>query len=336
MIVKSLKLYNFRAHQRYEADLARPVTVITGPNGSGKTSILEAVYCLLLGASFRSADQEIIRYGGAYWQVDLTLADGSVRKMRRSAQQKEVKIGDKKTRSLPRVARYPVVLFTPSDLNLIHRSPGNRRDYFDQLLGRLDTSYRLALGKYKRAVTQRNKLLKSPLRQPGDTRVWDELLARYGSEILLKRHFYTGLLNERLPGTYQKIAMGEPALQYTGRALSETEYQTALNHNLARDNLLKTTSFGPHRDDYQFYFNDHLATDVASQGENRTIIVALKFIESDLYLEQSNQAPLVLLDDIFSELDEARQTALLQNFQDHQVIITAVQPPRGLKSHIKL
>jgi DNA replication and repair protein RecF len=355
VVVSQVKLYNFRSHPRFVADLARPVTVITGHNGSGKTSILEAVYCLLQGSSFRSSDHEIIRFTTDFWQADLVMADGTVRKMRRGPSRKEVKVGDKKTIRLPIAAKYPVVLFTPSDLNLIHRSPGNRRDYFDHLFGRLDPSYRLALGKYKRGLEQRNKLLKSEYRTFGDTRVWDQLLARYGSELLLKRHFYVNMLSERLPSVYSKIAGGHtlganvatpsggdysqegmPRLSYSGKPLSEAEYLAVLQANSERDNCLRTTGFGPHRDDFHFYFNNRLATDVASQGENRTIIVALKFIESDLYLEQSNRTPLVLLDDIFSELDETRQTALMHNFATHQVIITAVQPPHGLTSHITL
>ncbi|MCL2095046.1 DNA replication and repair protein RecF [Candidatus Saccharibacteria bacterium] len=352
MVVSHVKLHNFRSHERMAADLSRPVTVITGSNGSGKTSILEAVYCLLQGSSFRSSDQEIIRFGTDFWQADLAMSDGTVRKIRhssaspKSGPKKEVRLGDKKSARLPLVAKYPVVLFTPADLNLIHRSPGNRRDYFDHLFGRIDSSYRQAISRYRRALAQRNKLLKSEYRTPGDQDIWDALLARYGSEILLKRNFYTNLISDRLPEVYGKIASGNnqslpnhrPSVQlsYSGKARGEEEYLDALRSNHQRDQLLRTTSLGPHRDDFFFRFNNRLATDIASQGENRTIIVALKFIESDLYFEQSNRAPLILLDDIFSELDQSRQAALMQNFANHQIIITAVDPPKGLASDIQL
>jgi DNA replication and repair protein RecF len=144
--------------------------------------------------------------------------------------------------------------------------------------------------------------------------------------------------NKQIPGVYRSIAdqTDQVVVEYNSSLPNETTYLSRLESNTARDRLLGQTTFGPHRDDVIFSFNSDLAIDTASRGEVRTIVLALKFIEAKLVQAETDEQPLILLDDIFSELDDTRQLHLVNNFQNHQVVITSVNPPNGLGDKVKL
>ena len=329
MIIKEVRLTNFRNHSSYILECKDETSLILGKNGCGKTSVLEAIYILMRGKSFRAVDAEILKRGEDYYRVELELTSGEKNVVTFDGENKTFLILDKKTRRLPKKNKYPVVLFLPSDLNLISGSPAKRRDYFDRVFSQFDERYDDSLSKYNKALKQRNELLKRENLRPQDVFSWNMLLARYGAEIFKYRQKFIEEINQTLTSVYRSIAENDDEVELTLNSevseVSEEKYLKQLEMNLARDNQLGYTSFGVHRDDFVFRFNGNEAEGSASRGEMRSMILALKFIEADLIYKKTGLRPVVLLDDVFSELDKARQKCLVKNFKNNQVIITSVE-----------
>jgi len=301
-------------------------TTIIGENGCGKTSILEAIYESLRGKSFRAADKEILRRGAEFYRVELEYYDGRRVVVVFDGEKKEFLAEDRKTRRLPKKVQYPIVLFEPDDLHLVGSSPTTRRGYFDRVFGQLSESYGVSLVRYNKVLKQRNDLLKGTEAQAGDLFSWNILLVKYGVELLEARRRIVEKINERFTEIYRSIAENgdEVRLEYISEVGSESEFLGELERNFERDSLLGHTSYGVHHDNYEFVFNGVKADGSASRGEVRSSVLALKFIEADLVLEVLGKRPLVLLDDVFSELDDVRQKCLVRNFKDNQIILTSV------------
>jgi DNA replication and repair protein RecF len=229
------------------------------------------------------------------------------------------------------------VLFEPNDLRITDGSPTRRRDYLDTMIAQFDSHYMTTLRKYERALFQRNKLLKSPGVHHDVLFPWNVLLSEYGQTIINKRRALVHSLNQIVTEVYQTIAP-EPdtiSLGYThdiditsGRLLHDYE------SSYERDVMLKTTTVGPHRHDMSILINGEKAADTASRGENRTIVLSLKFIEAVIVEKMTGKKPIILLDDVFSELDDDRQKLLLKEFHDNQVIMTSASTKSRSVRHI--
>ncbi len=329
MIIKSITLTNFRNHKQYHLDLNPDTTLILGSNGWGKTSILEAIYILTRGKSFRATDPDIINRDAMFYRIELKYNNGETRIATYDKQNKTFICYDKKSRRLPKKARYPIILFQPSDLNLLGGSPSRHRDYFDRIFSELSDEYSSSLSKYEKALKQRNELLKSDYSSESSMFSWNLLLAKYGSSIYKHRQNFTDLINQDLNTTYYSIAENDDqiSLQYKTELdnTSESKYLKILEQNYTKDSYLGHTSFGVHRDDFEFFFNQKKADGSASRGETRSIILALKFVEAKITESKLGEKPIILLDDVFSELDNTRRKFLVNNFKNHQVIITSVE-----------
>ncbi len=329
MIIKTISLTNFRNHASYHLECNQDTTLILGKNGCGKTSVLEAIYILTRGKSFRSTDPEIIKHNTDFYRVEIEYNNGEKSIATFDGKNKTFIILDKKTRRLPKKNKYPIILFLPSDLNLISGSPSRHRDYFDRLFGQISEEYNSLVSKYNKALHQRNKLLKTENLSASDLFPWNLLLAKYGARIFALRQEFTEKINQTLNQTYSSIAKNQDEITLIYKSEikdgAENSYLNALERNFQKDLYLGHTSFGVHRDDFEFIFNNRLANGSASRGETRSIILALKFVEANLIYEKLHQKPIVLLDDVFSELDHARRRCLIKNFKDHQVIITSVE-----------
>ena len=330
MILKTLRVQNFRTHSDFILEIGEKSTLISGANGSGKTSLLEAIYFALQGTSFRSSDKEILRNDGSSWfRIDLKDSKDSLRTIIfNNAVQKSKKQflvdGNKKAR-LSANLRIPVVLFEPDDLQLLSGSPTRRRNFLDYFLLQIFPSFQLALARYNKALKQRNNLLKRDKVSKDELFPWNLMLAEYGAEIISKRQDFLELLNSKIEEVYFEISgvKDEIKIDYLGEKVSKNEILAILSKNIERDKILGYTNFGPHKHDIQFIFNKKPAQNVASRGENRSLVLALKFIETDILADLTSKRPIVLLDDVFSELDDDRQKLLTKHFSKYQTIITS-------------
>lgn len=329
MRITKLTVQHVRTHAKLAVQFSNSVTLITGKNGSGKTSLLEAIYLSLRGRSFKDGDDAVLRHGRDWYRVDLATSAGdrkTVYDVRTERKKKTHTIDSKHHLRLPERLKYPVILFEPEDMQMITGSPARRRRFMDTIISQYHPQYSSVLSRYDRALLQRNKLLKQPGHTVDELFAWNIALSRYGAEIVAARQEMVNYLNGALTATYRTIAPARDTitLQYSRTTpLTSQHLLTELEHSYERDRLLGTTTIGPHRHDIAVTFNGVPAAQSGSRGELRTITLALKFVEAALVTERTGQQPVILLDDVFSELDEDRQRRLLGEFHDNQVVMTS-------------
>ena len=329
MHVSRLHLHQFRSHEDAVFDFDPHVTAIIGPNGSGKTNILEAIYTLCMGKSFRDGDDDLITYEQDWYRIEGSI-DDVARELRYQPSNKGKQLiidGTSKGRFTYR-QQLPVVLFEPDDLLMIHGSPSARRKYIDELLQKLSLPYRQLLARYERVLTQRNNLLKqrhSMSELKDNLFVWDVSLAEIGSKIIAMRIDIIEQINMLASETYSDIAGKKQnlTLSYVHPHQQQTESQivSALTHHLDDDLRRGFTTVGPHRHDIEFELELQSAKHTASRGEVRTILLSLKYIEIQLLTKERADTPILLLDDVFSELDNDRKRRLSE-IPGVQVILT--------------
>lgn len=330
-IVSKVAVQNIRSHELYEIDLVPGVTVITGPNGSGKTTLLEAIYIALQGASFKGSDGEVLRDDGPWWKIDLLLDRQDKRTVKfdpsKTTSRKQFVVDGKTTARLAPKNKYPVVLFEPEDLRLLNGSPARRRQFIDRFIAQLNPLYGISLRKYERALRQRNNLLKRFNTSPDELFAWDITLAEHGAYLIEQRIAFIEKINSQLNSAYHDIAESrdEVAVHYSHTFVGDIKQKllAELHTHVDRDTMLGNTSVGPHRHDVLFELNNSPAISKASRGEARTIVLALKFLEVDIIEQLTGLKPLILLDDVFSELDLARQAALSDRTREHQIVMTS-------------
>lgn len=340
MEIRGLRLQHTRSHSDAQFSVTSRVSVITGKNGSGKTTLLEALHVALRGTSFRGSDADFLARGESWWRIDVHMSDDDVRTVKfdstKTSGRKQFDIHSKTSYRMPPTSKYPVILFEPDDLRLLAGSPARRRQFIDTFISQLNSHYAAIVRKYERALKQRNTLLK----QPGVTRdavfVWDMALAEYGAEVIRQRTQVIERINSALTDTYRSIAgtKDTTSLHYSHTVIDGIEQKLAndLHAQFERDTYLGFTSIGPHRHDVVSEFNGSPTVSVASRGEIRSIILALKFIEVDVATEATGFSPIVLLDDVFAELDESRQQRLAEKCRGNQMFITSTNAYTGIDS----
>lgn len=329
-VVKKLSIENIRSHDKFVVKLSPTVTVIIGGNGSGKTSIIEAIYIALQGTSFKGSDYDILRYESPWWRIEIEFNTFIKRTItynpNLTSGRKKITVGDKVMYRLPAKFKNPVVLFEPDDLRLLHGSPTRRRQFIDRFISQLDPLYQSALHKYDRALKQRNNLLKKMRISRDELFVWDIALSEYGAYIIEKRIAFIEQINSKLNNQYNSIAKSHnvASVHYSNTYIGDIKQKLLndLHSHVEKDKILGFTSTGPHRHDVIFRFNSHSALDVASRGEVRTIVLAIKFMEVEIIEQITNIKPIILLDDVFSELDASRRQTITKYLQDYQTIIT--------------
>ena len=338
MIIRRLTVTNIRSHAERTIDLSESTTVLTGKNGIGKTSLLEAIYIALQGTSFKGTDSEILRHDAPWYRIDLLLDDDTVRTVTfdpsRSSGKKKFMVHEKASYRLSPRDKYPVVLFEPENLRLLHGSPSRRRQFIDRFIAQIDPTYSTTLRKYERALKQRNSLLKQDDIRNEDLFVWNVALSEYGAEIINKRIYAIEMINKDLNRHYNDIAStGDDVVahySHTSIDNSAQKFLRELEQSMSRDKILAYTSVGPHRHDVIFHFNKHPALSVASRGEVRSVVVALKMVEIDLIKRGTGLPPITLLDDVFSDLDVSRQEKITQ--YKNQTIISSANMDTGNKT----
>lgn len=329
MKVSALRVQNLRTHEQYSVAFDEDTTLISGPNGSGKTSLIEAVYMALRGKSFKGVDDTVVRRGSGWYRIDIVTTAGSrkvVYDARSANKKKTYEIDDKQYYRLPAKFKYPIILFEPEDLRIIGGSPARRRQFIDTMISQCDEQYAALLRKYDRAIIQRNKLLKSGYADADALFPWDVLLSQCGAAIIATRQEVITELDAALTETYRTIADTNDtvSIEYSySRHVTSNHLFSEYVAQHERDRLLGSTSIGPHRHDIAITFNGRPASEVCSRGENRTIVLALKFIEAAYVERRTHDTPIILLDDVFGELDTTRQKLLLREFKDNQIIMTS-------------
>lgn len=338
-VVSKLAVQNVRSHRNFQIELSPNVTVITGANGSGKTSLLESIYLSLQGTSFKGSDGDVLQNNRPWWRIDVLFEDNAKRTIkfdpsRATGRKQFVVDGHTNYRLLPKY-KYPVVLFEPEDLRLLNGSPSRRRDFIDRFISQLNPLYLTNLRKYERALKQRNNLLKKFSTVTDQLFAWDVAISEYGAYVIEQRIAFIEQINSQLGEAYKEIAHtnDEITVHYSHTFVGDIKQKLIgeLHAHLDRDRILGSTSVGPHRHDVIFEFNHSPALSVASRGEIRTIVLALKFLEVSIIEQLTGQKPLILLDDVFSELDIARQKALSETIRSHQIVITSTHTMSGGK-----
>ena len=348
MLIKELQVINFRNLKYMKAAFDTGIHVIHGGNAQGKTNLLEAIHLLVTGRSFRTTmDREMVPWARENYEA--TLIRAQVEKggfeerflLSFNSSEKHVYVnGNPIARLGDLLGRINAVLFTPSDLQLVRGAPGLRRRFLDVELSQISRSYLHHLQRYDLALRQRNALLKQHQRRPslGDELVaWDEQLASHGGVMIATRTEMIEQLSNIASGMYGEIATGTEklTLQYKpnpSRASGNAEQVTAqLRAALAAahaDDIRRgATGIGPHRDDFDFLIDARAARDYGSQGQQRSCVLAIKMAELTLMESSTGEPPVLLLDDLMSELDESRKRAFLQSLDSRiQTFITATEP----------
>lgn len=332
MRLEGLELTNFRSYERAQFELHPDITLVVGPNASGKTNLLESLYVLASTKSFRARDRDLVRHAQDHFRVvartseaeyafGLSVAGGSLEK-------KAMHDGVKRA-LVEHVGHIQVVLFEPTDLELPSGPPEGRRRYLDFMLCQTDRSYLKTLQNYRRVLRQRNALLEGAdiQRVRQEIFAWDVQLAELALEIFERRQALVGVLNEAAPRLYGDIAGRQEAVvcEYVPSVPADRygeEFMSALERNLSRDLGAGFTTIGPHREDFKTWFKGSDITAVASRGEVRTVVLAFKLAELAYAEERTGIRPILLLDDVFSELDRDRRAFLLNRLEGHQTLIT--------------
>ncbi len=330
MVLERILLNNFRSYTEREFTFSPDVTVITGHNGVGKTNLLEAIYVLYTGKSFRDSDADLVRYDEAWFRVSGEYGNHhrEVRYQPMQTVRKTILLDDMIEKRFTYRHQLPIVLFEPDDMLMIHGSPSLRRAYLDGILIKTEPTYRAQLARYERALLQRNNILRQGLSLAAlrdAVFVWDVALAEYGALVQAARMRLVGELNKTISEVYSKIAGKKQtaSIHYAAKVRGDNQrLASALAHALEHDRFRGTTSVGPHRDDVELHINKQPAKQTASRGETRTLVLALKELELAHLSTMLEQTPLFLLDDVFSELDEKRQKTVLANMDGVQKIIT--------------
>lgn len=328
-MITDLRLQHFRSYNDTTYEFGNSVNIIVGPNASGKTNLLEAILFLCRGHSYRAADTDLIAHTQDWARLDASLQQQtrSVKLIRRGdVVTKEFIIGGTGLKRLSLSKSIPVVVFEPNHLQLLTESPELRRIFLDDILEQTIPGFGELRRNYRRSLAQRNSLLK----QAGDDDqlfVWSLRLSDIGGRIAEHRMRFVHEHSPLLKNLYGKLAgkKAQADLSYETKLSSENYGSSMLQALEARKNIDRErgfTTIGPHRDDLVPALNGYPLAAAASRGETRTMLLALKLLEVQSLERARDDKPILLLDDVFSELDGARRQKLTKHLQDHQTFIT--------------
>lgn len=327
MRILSLQLANYRNYVRAELRPCAGVTVLAGDNAQGKTNLLEAVYLCCTGRSHRTRqDRELIRWGADFCRVavEAERRDGThaVEIAIPAAGRRKIRVnGSEISRSGELMGHVTGVLFSPEDLRLVKDGPAERRRFIDIALSQVRPSYYYALQRYARALKQRNELLRAGNLETLES--WDEQLARAGAEIMAARAEYIARLSAAAARTHADIACERETLSIAyAPNVEDGDILRALRKARDVDMRRMTTSAGVHRDDVRFCVDGRELRLFGSQGQQRTAALSVRLAELDVVKEESGEAPVLLLDDVMSELDPERRRRLLAHLDGVQTIVT--------------
>ncbi|GAA0369277.1 DNA replication/repair protein RecF [Alkalibacterium iburiense] len=354
MYLKDLKLKGYRNYEEATALFSKSINVFLGENAQGKTNMMESIYLLAMARSHRTAnDRELIG-----WNQEFAKVYGTVEKKNNSfpleivlsKKGKKAKLNHLEQKKLSSyIGHLNVILFAPEDLSLVKGSPSVRRKFLDMEMGQMSSIYLYHLVEYQKVLKQRNAYLKQHKYNGSLDETYltilNEQLAAEGSEVLAERFSFVKRLEKWAQPIHSDISQGKEklTLDYASSVLttSQTEKSQIMTDllqqyekNKKREREQGTTLIGPHRDDIRFYVNDKNVQTYGSQGQQRTAALSLKLAEIELMKEMTGEYPVLLLDDVLSELDDDRQTHLLRTIQDKVQTFLTTTSLDGVKKEL--
>ena len=339
MYFKEIKLQNFRNYNQQEVAFHPKVNIITGNNAQGKTNLLEALYMMSLAKSFRTnKDNEMIGFGKKFARikaasfkddrqidVEIILEEG----------QKTVKIDGLKTNKISDILEnIYIVIFSPEDLSIVKGEPEKRRKFINRELCQIKPVYYSNLSRYKKILQQRNYLLKQESINQDVLSVWNQEFADIGARIITERKSFVQKLDRISRDIHKRITDGKENLNIfyeSDVTCKETlkeqteEFLKKLERNAKNDLFRKTSTVGPHKDDLKIVIDDIDIRIFGSQGQQRTAALSLKLAEIEIIREETAEIPILLLDDVLSELDFSRQKFLISALREVQLFITTTE-----------
>ncbi len=332
MFVKDIKLKNFRNYEDLDIQLSPTINIFTGLNAQGKTNLLESIFITSIGKSFRSkSDKDTIKFDKDFAYIKLQVSNEGVTDKIEMRIDKNGKksilingLSIKKHSELMGISL--IVSFSPDDLAILKNSPAERRRFVDVELCQLSNVYYYNLKQYNAILKQRNTLLKAVKHDPKQREsifVWDMQLVEYGCKIIEARDSFIGEIAVLAKKIHADITNGKEDLEVVYKPnVTKENFLQKLEKSIDRDSLTGSTSYGVHKDDINFFINGVDVRLFGSQGQQRTTALSLKLAEIDLIKESKNREPILLLDDVLSELDKERQGFLIDKINDIQVILT--------------
>lgn len=342
MLINRLKLRNFRNYESLSIDFEKDYNIIYGNNAQGKTNIIEAIFLCASGRSHRtSKDLELLKTGTPGYYIGLSLEKeeevSEIEIHYAKDERKKISVNEiplKKTGEL--MGRLNAIIFSPEDLLIIKEGPSERRRFLDITLSQLKPSYYFDLQQYARILFQRNSLLKEMVNKKelmSTIDIWNHHLIKTGSKIMSARREFIEKLHNKASFRHDRLTRGAEQLSIgympsfgiekeDGIETIEKKFEYALKKAASREAFKGSTLYGPQRDDYDIVLNGMSTKIYGSQGQQRTSVLSLKLAEIDIMREETGEFPVLLLDDVLSELDNSRQEYLFENIESIQTFIT--------------
>lgn len=321
-MIRKIRLTNFRNFKKKVFEFSEDVTVVVGPNGVGKTNILESLFLISSGKSFKARiEEDMINYNEEFAKIEsVTSEDKLTVTLTKNSTRKKLEVNAIPRRLVDFAGKFKSVLFGPWDLDLVTESPSIRRRFLDSVLSQVDREYRRSLSSYEKGLRQRNRIL-FKIREEGVSRsqliFWNQLLIRNGNYISAKREELVEFINSRPSINDQSFD-----IEYDKSVISETRLEQYKDEEVAA----ATTLVGPHRDDLVFNMDKRNLASFGSRGEQRMAVLWLKLSELLFIEEKISEKPTLLLDDIFSELDHDHRDIVVKTSKNQQTIITTADP----------
>ena len=328
MKIEKLYLKNFRNYDNLEINFCDKLNIIIGNNAQGKTNILEALYFSALGRSFRTfKENELIMFNKNIAKIKIEYE----KKGRENLIEIELNKNSKKVIRLNKIklnknseliGNLNIVIFSPDDIIILKQAPALRRKFLDILISQLKPNYVHILVEYNKVLDQRNAMLKS--RNTETIEIWDEQLATFAEKIYDYRKTYIEKLNEKMQVIHPKLTNEKEKIDIKYKTGFETKekFLEKLKRGLQNDLYKGYTHEGTHRDDFEISINGQVLNIYGSQGQHRTAILSLKIAEMEIVKEEIGENPILLLDDVMSELDFERINSIFNIVKDYQVFIT--------------
>lgn len=337
MYISNLYLKNYRNISNIELTLGEKVNIFYGDNAQGKTNLLESIYICATGRSHRThKDKDLIQFGYENAHIKTMIKDrNTTNKMDihlKKYNRKGIAINNIPIKKIGELFGYVnIIMFSPEDLSIIKQGPQDRRKFIDIELCQISSIYNYNLSQYYKILKQRNAILKNSKKYYKNNDrdiidnilIWDEQLVNTGIKIIKNREEFIEKINIIASEIHKNITDGKENLSIKYKpSVDINEFSEKLIKNIDKDIMYTSTSYGPHKDDIIFFINDINIREFGSQGQQRTAILSVKLAEVELIKQEKEKYPILLLDDVLSELDKTRQEFLINNINDMQVIIT--------------